>query len=291
MASLSRITCHAVHAMAPAAREALARELFAVHAQIFRGLGYEEFRDYVVERPSQRTWIYVKRNTTGAMVGYMAIHAFTMPLQSRMSTVIRLEAGTLRAARGHDLTMVWGLIRLLRVWLAAPWRPFCIFAALTHPSSYTFLAHYAPAIWPHVDAPRIPDTVQRQMEELADAFALERVDPADPSVRRVNWITIESEEELEHWRTSRRPDTRFYIRANPGYVNGDGLVTFIPVTATNILRAMTRFITSRAGKLARIAFGGSPPEVSQPEGPPARRPRPPARDGEQTPPDFQPSHY
>ncbi len=57
MASLSRITCHAVHDMPPQAREGLARELFAVHSQIFSGLDFDEFRDYVVERPAYRTWI------------------------------------------------------------------------------------------------------------------------------------------------------------------------------------------------------------------------------------------
>lgn len=282
--------------MAPDEREALARELFAVHLQIFRGVDYQEFRDYVVNRPSDRTWIYVKRNHAGSMVGYMALHAFTLPMQGRTSTVIRLEAGTLRAARGRDLTMVWGLFRLLSVWARAPWRPFYIFAALTHPSSYTFLAHYAPTIWPHVHAPRLPDKVQMQMEELADAFGLERIDPDDGSVRRVNWITIESEEERERWRTSRRPDTRFYIRSNPGYVEGHGLVTLIPVTASNIARAMARFLATRAGHLLRLAVGHGGTPVSQPENlpvTPARPPRPHPRpaEGDRSHPEFQPSRH
>ncbi|RYF13956.1 MAG: cyclic nucleotide-binding domain-containing protein, partial [Comamonadaceae bacterium] len=131
MTSLSRMTCHAVHAMAPEAREALARELYTVHSQIFAGLDYAGFRDYVVNRDSWRTWIYTKHNVAGNLVGYTSLHFFRMQLEGRPCTVLRMEAGTLPAWRGRDLTMVHGLIRLMRVWLNEPWRRFCIFAALT----------------------------------------------------------------------------------------------------------------------------------------------------------------
>lgn len=255
MNNLSRITCHTVHDMSREEREALARELFSVHAHIFTGLSYEEFRSYVVERDAWRTWVYVKHNSKGQMVGYTSIHAFRLLVENRLSTVIRMEAGTLPAYRGRDLTMVYGCLRLLRVWLHHPWRRFCIFAALTHPSSYTFLAHYAPVIYPHATRRDIPPQVMERMEELAAAFELERVDGADPLVRHVNWITLESEEERQRWMNSRRRDTRFYLEHNPGYVNGTGMLTYIPFNGVILLRAMLRFLRGRAGKIARLLLG------------------------------------
>lgn len=255
MNNLSRITCHAVHDMSREEREALARDLFSVHAQIFTGLSYEEFRAYVVERDAWRTWVYVKHNSKGQMVGYTSIHAFRLLVENRLSTVIRMEAGTLPAYRGRDLTMVYGCLRLLRVWLHHPWRRFCIFAALTHPSSYTFLAHYAPVIYPHATRRDIPPKVMERMEELAASFELERVDGADPLVRHVNWITLESEEERQRWMNSRRRDTRFYLEHNPGYVNGTGMLTYIPFNGVILLRAMLRFLRGRAGKIARLLLG------------------------------------
>lgn len=255
MTSLSRISAHAVHEMSRPDREALTRELFAVHAQIFTGLSYEEFRDYVVERDAWRTWVYVKHNSAGQVVGYTSLHAFRVIVENRLSTVIRLEAGTLPAYRGRDLTMVYAVLRLLRVWVQHPWRQFCIFAALTHPSSYTFLSHYAPVVWPHATRKEMPQHIMDRMEELAGCFDLERVDPADPLVRRVNWITLESEEERQRWMNSRRRDTRFYLDHNPGYVHGHGMLTYIPFNGSILVRSLVRFLVGRAGKITRLMLG------------------------------------
>jgi hypothetical protein len=262
MSSLSRISCHAVHDLPSHAREALARELYAVHSQIFDGLDFDEFREYVVERPAWRTWIYVKHNTAGLLVGYTAMHAFRLPVQGRPSTVIRMEAGTLPAHRGRDLTMVYGVLRLLRIWLNHPWRRTCLFAALTHPSSYTFLARYAPVIWPHQSRPAIPSDVVARMEDLADSFQLPRIDRANPLVRRVDWVTMETEEETRRWRTSKRPDTRFYLKANPGYTQGHGLLTYIPINGTILVRSLARFLVGRAGRIARLILGNAPSPAS-----------------------------
>lgn len=255
MTSLSRISCHAVHAMRAAEREVLAAELFAVHSHIFSGLSYEEFRSYVVERDAWRTWVYVKHNSAGQVVGYTSMHAFRLFMGGRFSVVIRLEAGTLPAYRGRDVTMVYAVLRLLRVWLRQPWRRFCIFAALTHPSSYTFLSHYAPVIWPHATRKEIPAKVMERMEQLAQTFHLERVDPADPLVRRVNWVTLESEEDRKRWMASKRRDTRFYLDHNPGYVDGNGMLTYIPFNGAILLRSLVRFLVGRAGKITRLLLG------------------------------------
>lgn len=270
------MTGHAVHRMAPEERESLARELYAVHARIFSGLDYEAFRDYVVNRGSWQTWIYTKHNTLGHLVGYTALHFFRMTVEDKPCTVLRMEAGTLPAWRGRDLTMVHGLLRLMRVWLNEPWRRFCIFAALTHPSSYTHLSHYAPVVWPHASQPEVPPRIMGILEELATKFDLDAVDPANPLIRKVDWITLESEEERQRWCASRRPDTRFYVEQNPGFAQGHGLATYIPVNGALIARAMGRFFVGRAGTLVRLLFGQPPlPPATGSGKPPLSRPRTP----------------
>ena len=255
MTSLSRTTCHALHDMSPEARETLARELYSVHVQIFTGLDFAGFRQYVIDRPSWRTWVYVRHNPAGKLVGYTAIHAFLRQLQGKSSTIIRMEAGTLREARGRDATMVYGLLRLMRIWLRYPLRRVYMFAALTHPSSYSFLSRYVPGIWPHAERHPVPTQVMAQMEELAEAFHLDRVHPDNPLVRQVNWVTIESDEESARWQNSQRTDTRFYITQNPGYGEGHGLVTLLPLTMTALSRALARFLTLRATRLLRLTLG------------------------------------
>ncbi len=255
MTSLSRTTCHALHEMSSNEREALARELYTVHVQIFTGLDFEGFRQYVIDRPSWRTWVYVRHNPAGKLVGYTAIHAFLRTLQGKSATIIRMEAGTLREARGRDVTMVYGLLRLMRIWLRYPLRRVYMFAALTHPSSYTFLSRYVPGIWPHAERHPVPTHVMAQMEELAEAFHLERVTDDNPLVRQVNWVTIESDEERARWQNSDRTDTRFYITQNPGYAEGHGLVSLLPLTMTALSRALARFLALRATRLVRLTLG------------------------------------
>jgi hypothetical protein len=240
--------------MTPQAREGLARELYVVHEQIFGGLSFEDFKEYVVERPAYRTWVWVKHDGAGRLVGYHSTHVFQLTAASRRMTVVRMEAGTLPSARGRDLTMLHNVLRLLLVWLSQPWRRFCIFAALTHPSSYTFLAHYAPVIYPHVDRP-IPAKTMGLMEELAEAFELQRVDEGDPMVRSVNWVTLESPEETYRWQNSRRRDTRFYMKHNPGYAAGHGLLTYIPFNGAILLRSLARFLVGRGRRLAKLLLG------------------------------------
>jgi hypothetical protein len=281
--------------MGEKARDALARQLYGVHAQIFGGQDFPEFRHYVIDRPSWRTWVWVKRADDGRVVGYHATHVFRLDVQGRPSTVVRMEAGTLPQARGHDLIMVNNCLRLLRLWLQAPQRRWCIFAALTHPSSYTFLSHYAPVIWPQAGQPTPPD-VQRQMHELADTFGLEPVDAANPMVRQVNWITRETEQERLRWRASRRINTRFYMRANPGYVEGHGLVTLIPMDGAILLRALSNFLVGRAGRITRILFGrGKPQWNDSTQSEAAQRPPvvaiPRPRPSDFAPPEFRPSRY
>jgi hypothetical protein len=130
-----------------------------------------------------------------------------------------------------------------------------MFAALTHPSSYTFLSRYVPGIWPHADRHPVPERVMAQMEELAEAFHLDRVHEDNPLVRQVNWVTIESDEERARWQNSSRADTRFYIAQNPGYGEGHGLVTLLPLTMTALSRALARFLTLRASRLVRLTLG------------------------------------
>ncbi len=74
------------------------------------------------------------------------------------------------------------------------------------------------------------------MEELAAEFGLEKVDAARPLVRKVGWKTRETEAEREYWQHCDKPAARFFIEANPGYVEGHGLVTVVPVTAAILLR-------------------------------------------------------
>ena len=78
-------------------------------------------------------------------------------------------------------------------------------------------------------------------------------------MRHVHWITLESDEERQRWMNSRRRDTRFYLEHNPGYVDGTGMLTYIPFNGSILLRALANFLIGRAGKITRLLLGKEGP--------------------------------
>ena len=75
------------------------------------------------------------------------------------------------------------------------------------------------------------------MRKLADAFAVPAVDPDDPFIRRIGWKT---RQERPFWsRTTLRPVV-FFRERNPGYHDGHGLLTLVPLSLRNVLLAFLR---------------------------------------------------
>lgn len=229
--------------LSPEARGELIDALYAVHNEIFDGVERESFAKYVVESKAEHTWIQVHKNEAGQIVGYFAVHIFERQLGGVPTAVFRAEAGTLRAYRGGNVNARFGLALALRYLLKNPGRRAYYLGSLVHPSSYSLFARYFGEVWPRREA-QTPAELQSFMEELAAEFGLEKVDEARPLVRKVGWKTRETEAEREYWQHCDKPSARFFIEANPGYVEGNGLVTVVPVTASNLL-TMFRNVSER----------------------------------------------
>jgi hypothetical protein len=218
----------------PEARHQLVDSLYAVHQQIFDGVERESFAKYVVESKAEYTWIQVHKNEAGDIVGYFAFHIFEKQFGGTPTAVFRAEAGMLRAYRGGNTNASFGLSLALRYLLKHPGRRAFYLGSLVHPSSYAAFSKYCGEVWPRRETP-VPADLLAFMDELATEFGLERVDPANPLVRQVGWVTRETETEREYWRTCDKASARFFLEANPGYVHGHGLVTLVPATAANVL--------------------------------------------------------
>ena len=93
----------------PAARQEFIDALYKVHCEVFDGVTRDSFAKYVVESQAEHTWINVHRNHAGEIVGYFALHIFERELAGKASAIFRAEAGTMRAYRGGDTNMRFGL--------------------------------------------------------------------------------------------------------------------------------------------------------------------------------------
>jgi CRP-like cAMP-binding protein len=228
----------------PAARQGFIDALYKVHCEVFDGVTREAFAQYVVESKAEQTWINVHRNDAGEIVGYFALHVFERELAGQPSAIFRAEAGTMRSYRGGDTNTRFGIRLALPYLLRHPGRRIYYLGSLVHPSSYSVFAKLFDVVWPSARHPP-PPAVLAFMDELADSFGLERVTPANPLTRQVHWITRDSEVERHYWRHCDKPAARFFIEANPGYSQGDGLVTLVRVDAHNLRHLIWTFFAER----------------------------------------------
>jgi hypothetical protein len=236
MSRIARSEVVVPKSLSPEERGKLTDALYEVHRQIFDGVERESFAKYVVESKAEHTWIQVHKNEAGEIVGYFALHVFEKELGGVPTSVLRAEAGSLRAYRGGNANARWGLTMGLRYLLRNPGRRAFYLGSLVHPSSYSLFAKYFGEVWPRREAV-VPPELLAFMDELATGFGLEKVDLANPLVRHVGWRTRETEMEMEreYWLHCDKPAARFFVEANPGYVEGHGLVTVVPITMSNVL--------------------------------------------------------
>ncbi|WP_284617632.1 cyclic nucleotide-binding domain-containing protein [Aquabacterium humicola] len=247
----------------PAAREGLIEALYKVHCQVFDGVSRDAFAKYVVESKAEHTWINVHRDHAGEIVGYFALHIFERELGGQACAIFRAEAGTLRTHRGGNTNTRFGLELALPYLLRHPGRRIYYLGSLVHPSSYCLFDKLFDVVWPSARHPPPPD-VLAFMDELANSFGLERVSADNPLTRQVHWITRDTEVERHYWRQCNKPAARFFIEANPGYGEGDGLVTLVRVDAHNLRHLIASFFGERYARrkeawmvrLYRLPIGG-----------------------------------
>jgi len=253
MPRISRSEVVIPKSLSPEERGTLTDALYAVHRQIFDGVEREAFAKYVVESKAEQTWILVHKGEADEIVGYCALHIFEKQLLGKPAAVARMEAGTLRDYRGGNANGTFGFKKALQYRAKNPGKQMFYLGSLVHPSSYSLFGKYFDEVWPRAGA-QTPPELLAFMDELANTFGLERVDAANPLVRHVGWCTRESEMEREYWHHCDKPSARFFIEANPGYGEGHGLVTMVPLragTLVNMAKLIFRERWQRRAEMAR----------------------------------------
>lgn len=243
-------------ALDAAARQRFASELYALHARIFRGVDEAAFVRYVVGSTAQHTWIQLYRDPAGDLGGYFAVHIYEREIDGVMTAVVRGETGILRRHRGNNMIGSFIIGRALRYVMSHPTRPTYFLGSLVHPSTYSLFGRFVEEVWPR-EGVETPPEILGLMDTLGDAFGLDRVDPSNGLVRKVGWQTIDSSSDRAYWHNNDRPGVQFFLRENPGYAEGHGLLTVAPVTVRNALGAFARWSAGKAASRARKATAGA----------------------------------
>lgn len=238
--------------LSPDEKEIFVDSLYQLHTQIFDGVDKTIFISYVVDSPATLTRIRVYKNETGDWIGYCAVHRFDQSVFDRSCVVFRAEAGLLREYRGRSLTLWFGFNEAIKYRLRHPFCSLYYLGSFVHPSVLYMFSRYFSEYYPRADSP-LPDTVKHFMLELANIFHIKPVEGQSFLARQVGWITKESDEDRRYWQQKEDPTVKFYIQTNPGYVDGNGLLTLVPLTFSNITMSLVRFIKN---KMRRSLFPG-----------------------------------
>jgi hypothetical protein len=232
------------------ARRRLEDDVYDLYRRIFCGFDRTSFVDYVIAPKAEHSWIQLYRGEDGALGGYTSLHIHEREIHGRTIAIVRCMSGTLREHRGANLISGFFADRVLRYRLAHPRRPLYFLGVLIHPSSYSQLVRYLDGVWPREATEMPPDTCAL-LETLGASFGLRRVDPANPLVHVAGSLTLDSRGDRAHWERSDRPGVQFFLRENPGYEQGHGLLALAPLTLRGITRGLGRYLYARTERRAR----------------------------------------
>lgn len=225
-------------------KESFIDSLYQLHSRIFDGVERTNFISYVVDSPADWTRIKIFKNCMNEWIGYCAVHRFNKLIFDRPCVIIRAEAGILREYRGRSQTVWFGLNEAIKYRIKHPFCALYYLGSFVHPSVLYMFSRYFSEYYPRSDTP-IPERIKVFMLELANVFHIEPVVGQNVLVRQVGWITKESTEDRDFWQNYSHPIVKFYIKTNPGYVSGNGLLTLVPLTFGNIFMSLIRFIKNK----------------------------------------------
>jgi hypothetical protein len=130
-------------------------------------------------------------------------------LHGRDVIVLRAEAGLLPEYRGRGATYGFGIVRAMIEKLSHPLTPVYYLGTLVHTSSYHLFCKYFRQVYPHPNI-EMPTDAREIAHQLIESFPDPAVNPADPFVRNVGWVTIETPQEKHLNEQVDPPDVQFF---------------------------------------------------------------------------------
>lgn len=225
VANLNRIS--------PAEASALIKSLYQFHDTVFDGVDEKAFFQAMLNPHSRLNKVKVWKDGSGRIFAYCALHRADLHTGSGLISVFKVEVAVSGGQRGRALAKNFIGLNFLAHFLRRPLRKTYFISAFVHPASYRMAAG---SIWKLYPSWRrlTPPSVELLMNELADKLDYVRNDER-PWTRKVGWISKDDNEELhEYWKTHPDADIRFFLERNPDYRRGNGLLSVMPFTLSNI---------------------------------------------------------
>ena len=230
-----------VEKLSPEEFESLVDKVSGVADKVFDGASRKELAKYFSGGGLTRASVQLFRNPAGEYVGFNNVALYERKTEEGAVSIFRSLAAILREYRGGSSTVLYPIFKAMAYKIGHPLTRVYYFGHLLHPSSYYLFYRLAAEIWPSPGR-ETPADVYALMMKLADERGYPPPDDPDrPYTRASSVKTRESDEDQSFWLTSDKPPIRFYVDQNPGFAEGGGLLTLIPLTWTNLIVAAGRF--------------------------------------------------
>jgi hypothetical protein len=222
----------------PKTLTAFSQRLYAIQCQIFDGVDARQFEKKVFAPDAKWTKIRIFNNAGGNAVGYCALHAYEKAINSAITNsetmiIFRAETGMLRKYRKQGNIFSFFFKEAIKYKICHPFKKSYLFCTLIHPSSYHLISKFFFRSYPNINY-TTPVSILDKMNLVADAFQESQLPNIAPSLRDVGWITRQTAEEQSELANSSDPATCFFLKKNPDYHKGQGLMTLVPLDLKNI---------------------------------------------------------
>jgi hypothetical protein len=246
-------------------RAILIQELATVSENVFDhdpNLSPAEEVRHCLGEPCYRRRIEAFRNQDGVMVGFNIISNYHLETSQGKVAVFRAWAGLVREYRGRSSTLGFALREALRQRMMYPRMPIYLFLVLIHPSSYRLFRARVSTLYTCFDE-QAP-TLASEIVELCLANETRAVRSERGRFLVKDRIRVQdSAADGARWRAD--PSTADFVAANPGYSEGWGLATLIPLDLYNLTSGYASFMKRSVANAAQRRAPGEVQLVSPPD--------------------------
>lgn len=198
-------------------------------------------REYWMENKSYETILYLLRTEEGRLVGSTTLKLYRVNYEGQDIIIVKLGLGVDPKFRGDKFALRCLMTEVVRLKAAHPVQPLYVFSTLIHPVTYKLCCDLlSESLYPYFKQPDNPK-MRKMVEYLVELFGVEKADSPHPFVFTERFTAIETQEAVDYWRNSPRPEVRFFVEHCPNYYcSSDCLIGIAPIKLTRILPLMAR---------------------------------------------------
>lgn len=204
-------------------------QAYNIHKRIFKGVSFNEFKETVNNNKAIYNKIKLFKNNKN-IFGYVGFHVF----ENNKIIILRSEGGFLPQYRKQSSQFVMFLIESIKALLKFKSRPIYFFANPISPMGYHFLHKYYKEIYPS-PFHKTPLSIKKALNKILLFFYPNTTVNSNNTVAKTiltNWRVIATPDNI---RFPRNAITDFYLKENPKFKLGYGLIVLVPINYRTVL--------------------------------------------------------